>query len=237
MTLEEMCARVSERLGEGQSGPGSYATSEIIAALNEADRFFVFLTLGLEVTAPWTVPVAANFFHMLTYFPDWIVPLRLADAEGRRVRPARLEDLTSLDRAWLGTSGNPQRYSALGADFLVLYPHLVAEVILTVTYCRAPVPLTTMSQEPETPGEYHTVYVDYAIYRMRQVEGGQEFQKGLKYFDSFLDAAGRYGAYVRGRNLGSRYDKVPFELELFDKSKMLNLRPDLPPRRPVAAEA
>ena len=32
---------------------------------------------------------------------------------------------------------------------------------------------------------------------------------------------------MRSRNLGSRYDKVPFELEAFDRSKLLKLRSDL----------
>jgi hypothetical protein len=49
-----------------------------------------------------------------------------------------------------------------------------------------------------------------------------------------MEGAKHYAAYVRSRNLGSRYDKVPFELEKYDMSQLLKLRKDLmPERRPT----
>jgi hypothetical protein len=53
---------------------------------------------------------------------------------------------------------------------------------------------------------------------------------------AFLDGAKHYAAYVRARNLGSRYDKVPFELENFDASQLLKLRRDLVPSRRPSGE-
>ena len=124
----------------------------------------------------------------------------------------------------------PQRYNHAGDDFLSLYQQPAATgTTLQVTYARAPLALAADTDVPEVPAEYHPKLVDYAIYRMRQAEGAQEFEKALKYFDSFLDGAQHYGAYVRSRNLGSRYDKVPFELESFDRSGLLKLRKDLVP--------
>lgn len=225
-----MVSRVSARLAEGDSGPVYYPKAEIVAALNEANRFFVLLTLGLETTLPWAVPAAATFFHMLGYFPDWIAPLRITTSTGLKVRPSRIEDLCSLDSGWMASPGNPFRYCALGADFLALYQQPAAGgTTLSVTYARAPLPLVSDGDVPETPAEYHPRYVEYGIYRVRQGEGAQEFEKGLKYFESFLDGAKHYAAYVRARNLGSRYDKVPFELERFDTSQLLKLRRDLVP--------
>jgi hypothetical protein len=237
VTLEEMTGRLSQRLNEGATGPVFYPLAELVAALNEAHRFFVLLTLGLETTATWNVPAynpAAPFHRMLQYFPDWIVPLRIATAAGAKVRPARLDELTSLDPRWWNSPGTPSRYAALGVDFLGLYKQAAGGTTLHVTYARGPVALANLTDVPETPAEYHPRYVSYGLYRLRQVEGGQEFEKVLPELDAFLEGAIRYGKYVRSRNLGSRYDKVPFELEKFDRSQLLKMRKDLVPTRRAA---
>jgi hypothetical protein len=227
MQLSDMRTRVSQRLNEG-GAPVFYPAAEITAALNEAQRFFVFLTLGLEVTATWTVSAATAFTHMLTIFSDWIAPLRITDANGAKVRPVTLTDLASLDPSWRTSPGGPVRYASLGADLLGIYQQPAdGATALQVTYARAPVALAADGDVPEVPAEFHPRLVDYGIYRCRHVEGGQEFEKSLKYFESFMDGATKYGAYVRARNIGSRYDKVPFELQAYDRSKLLTLRPDL----------
>ncbi|MBV9448567.1 MAG: hypothetical protein JO345_21995, partial [Streptosporangiaceae bacterium] len=111
MQLQDMQARVSQRLDEG-AGAAFYPTAEITAALNEAQRFFCLLTLCLEKTATWSVPSygsngSSPFFHMLGTFTDWIAPLRISTAAGAKVRPARLEDLNSLDSQWWNAPGAP----------------------------------------------------------------------------------------------------------------------------------
>lgn len=240
MNLQLMYELVSQRLNEGtnQGGPTLYPVLEIIAALNEAYRFFVMLTLGLEKTVAWTVPAATTFFHMLTVsgdqFADWIVPLRITTTTGAKVRPARLEDLNSLDAQWISSPGAPYRYAHVGADLLALYQQPAGSgTVLNVTYARAPLTMSENTDTPETPAEYSPAFVKYAIYRCRQMEGADEFAKSLPLLGEFLDAAKHYGNYVRSRNLGSRYDKVPFELESFDTSQLLKLRKDLPPQRPA----
>jgi hypothetical protein len=235
MQLSDMRTRVSQRLNEGATGPVFYTANEINAALNEANRFFVLLTLGLETTANWTVPAATTFTHMLTVFSDWIAPLRIVSGTGAVIRPATLTDLAALDQGWFLSPGSPQRYVALGADFLGIYQQPATPGwVLNVTYAQAPAPLVNDTDVPAIPAEYHARLVEYGIYRCRQGEGGQEFQKSLKYFDSFLDGATHYAAYVRSRNIGSRYDKVPFELEHFDRSKLLGFRPGLMPGNELA---
>jgi hypothetical protein len=227
MQLSDMRARVSQRLNEAGT-PIYYTAAEINAALNEALRFFCLLTLGLETTATWTVTAATTFFHMLAIFTDWICPLRIMDSTGAKIRPATLEDLASLDPGWRTSAGAPVRYASLGSDLVALYQQPSGSgTVLSVTYAQAPATLAADGDTPAVPSEYHARLVDYAIYRCRQGEGGQEFEKSLKYFDSFMDGATKYASYVRARNIGSRYDKVPFELESFDRSKLLNLRPDL----------
>jgi len=128
-----MVALVSQRLAEGQDGPTFYPAYEIVAAINEAQRLFALLTLGLEVTRTWSVPNATTFSHMLGPFPDWIVPLRLQTLAGAKVRPSRLSDLSALDSQWIMSPGSPYRYAALGADLLALYQQPAGYSAGTVT--------------------------------------------------------------------------------------------------------
>jgi len=193
-----------------------------VARLNEANRFFVLLTLGLEATGAWTIPAATACHHMLTYFADWIVPLRIALVSGAKVRPAQIEELTGINPGWMSTPGTPSRYASEGCDFIALDRQPAAPLVVNVIYARAPLPLISDADAPEVPAEYHSRLVDYAVYGMRQGEGGQEFEKSLRYFDSFLDGAQHYGEYVRSRNLGGRYDAVPFELSKLDRKQLLN---------------
>ena len=229
MQLQAMEAIVTARLAEG-SAPVAYPTSEIAAALNEANRLFVLLTLGLETTQPWTVPPATTFFNMLSVFPDWIVPLRFTTSTGAKVRPARVDAILSLDASWTNSPGPPQRYAYLGSDFIALYQQPPVEgTILQVTYARAAVALVNATDTPEVPEEYHHHFPDYAVYRCRQWEGGEEFQKTLDGLNGYFDAAQHYADYVRSRNLASRYDRVPFELQKFDRSRLVRMRTDLVP--------
>jgi hypothetical protein len=204
------------------AAPVFYPALEITAALNEAQRFFCVLTLGLEVTATWTLTGGQTFYNMLALFPDWIAPLRIMDGLGVKVRPATVADLNSLDPQWISSPGGPSRYMSLGAGFIGLYQQHVGAGFLTVTYARAPVVMVGDGDVPEIPTEYHPCLIQYAIYRLRQVEGGIEFQKALKNFASFLSSAQHYGDYVRTyRNRGSRYDMPPFELRKYDLAALL----------------
>lgn len=166
---------------------------------------------------------------MIGVFSDWMVPLRIANAAGARVRPAQLQDLHSLDPHWQASPGVPVRYVFVGCDFLGLYQQPVATTPLNVTYVRAPIALVNAADVPEIPAEYHPRLVEYGVYRLRQAEGGSEFQKALPMLDSYLDGAQHYADYVRSRNKGARYDAVPFELRQFDRSKLAGARPDLLP--------
>jgi hypothetical protein len=235
--LSDIRARVSQRLDEGVTGATFYPTAEMNAAINEANRFFCLLTLCLEQTLTWSPSAGVTFTHMLGVFSDWICPLRITDGSGAKIRPATLADLSALDNGWTASLGSPQRYVALGADLIGLYQQPGAGAILTVTYARLPLSLVNDTDVPEIPAEYHPALVKYAIYRLRMVEGAQEFAKALPRFDEFLTAADHYANYVRARNIGSRYDRTPFELESYDRSKLFSLRPDLLPSTETPTDA
>ena len=221
---------VSQRLNEA-AGPTFYPTAEITAALNEANRLFCLLTLGLERTIVWPVAASISFFHMLqvqlagtNIFPDWIAPLRITNSSGGKLRPSRLADLWALDSGWPATVGTPSRYCHTGADLVAINAQFASLGSLTVTYARAPVALVYAGDVPEIPAEYHAMYVSYAIYRCRQAEGGQEFAKTLPLLEDFLGAADAYGKYIRSRNAGLGYDRQPFELSTFDRSLLTGVK-------------
>ena len=224
MTAGDMSNRILERLDEidpGSTAPSAVyygAGGEVMAALNEAQRFFVLLTLCLETTAAFST--ASVFQNMLGTFPDWLVPLRVSLPNGTRVRPARLAELDALDSGWQSANGVPARYGALGFDFFFLYG---TQGTVNITYARAPVPMVLATDAPEIPEQHHPDLVDYGVYRLRAKEGGQEFAKGLVYFNRFLDGAQKYGEFVRARNIGTGYDTLPFELALFDRSRLVKL--------------
>lgn len=224
MHLGSMVERVSKRLNEGATGPVAYPAAEIVAALNEAQRLFCLLTLGLETTQSWAVPAATTFHHMLSVFPNWLVCLRMSDATGKKVRPAGIAALDGLDSGWRSAVGDPVRYCALGVDLVALYRQPAAiGTTLQVTYARAPLAMAADADVPEIPEKCHQDLVDYAIYRVRQVEGGQEFQKTLKHLASFFEGAERHAERVRTRSVGLGYDKKPFELRRFDWRTLLKL--------------
>jgi hypothetical protein len=232
MQLSAIRALVTQRLGEASTAT-YYPTAEITSAINEGYRFFVLLTLGLEKTSAWTTTAATTFFRMLTIFPDWIVPLQIVNSSGVKIRPCRLEELSALDDGWISSAGTLSRYASLGVDLLALYKQPAGQVTLQVTYCYNPPLLVSDADTPLIPSEYHPSLAKYAIYRLRQVEGLEEFGKTLPLFDDFLAAATKYGNWVRARNIAGRYDKIPIELEKFDRSKLLKLRSDLVPQRKV----
>ena len=222
MNLAEMSQLVSERLNEADA-PTYYPSGEITAAINESYRCFCLLTLALETTVAWIVPPATTFFHMLTAFPAWIVPLRITNAAGAKVRPARLSDLWALDSQWVSSPGAMKRYSHNGADLLALYPQPPGGDLLTVTYATAPAALVEDTDTPAIPANLHIQLVGYAQYRCRQVEGGEAFARALPLFGEYMDAAEKYGAYIRARNIGAGYDRAPFELKGFDRSRLVGL--------------
>ena len=235
LQLIDIVNHASQRLNEGQTGPVFYPKAELIAAANEAERVFVLLTLCLEITAPWNVPAVTTFSHMLATFPDWICPLYVSTADGAKIRPSRLDDLTALNLGWLNSPGTVSRYCSVGVDLVAVYQQpAVIGTVLNVKYARSPKPLINDTDIPEIRPQFHPNLVDYTIYRCRQVEGGSEFEKTFPYLTRFLDAAQSEGDYVRARAIAGRYDKMPFELEKFNRSKLLGLRKDLVPNRKAA---
>jgi hypothetical protein len=209
-----MSSLVSQRLNEAGAAT-FYPASEITAALNEGLRFFTLATLALEKTSSWTP--ATTFTHMMTVFADWIVILRLSTASGTKVRPCRFNDLWALDATWPSSFGQVSRYVFAGADLVGVWGS--APTTLNVTYARAPVALVNAGDVPEIPGEYHIDLVSYAVYRLRQVEGGAVLASVIPLFDEYMASVKEYSAWMRARHLAAGYDATPAEFALADRSR------------------
>lgn len=226
MTVLELQRRTIARLGDdpdGQVAQMHYTPTEVLAALNQAQRLFVLFTLCLETTANFALTGTARY-HMLNTFGDWIVPLRIRNAVGKQVRPSRLADLAALDPQWSKQTGTPVRYTHTGFDLLQFYKH--DSTTIPITYARSPIELLSAypsnnAQTPEIPDRYQPALIDAAIPLLRTKEGQQEWKKVLPQWDRYLEAVDDLAVKIRARNKEQGYDTAPVELNRADWSRML----------------
>lgn len=231
MTTKEISDRILVRIDDSSSAPGSVLADanaalfpvppEILSALNQAQEEFALLTLCLEATADMTLSGGTPFSLPRSSFSDFLCPLRLM-VGGVRVRPSTLSDLDAWDDAWQNTPGTPSRYATLGFNFMAISPQPAIDTTASLTYARSPLQLVA-DAFPEIPEIYHQNLVEYGIYRVTLKQGAQGLERGMKYFNSFLDAATKCGDFVRAKSRAANYDVLPIELKLFDRARLVNL--------------
>jgi len=88
---------------------------------------------------------------------------------------------------------------------------------------------------PEIPEQYHQSLVYYGKYRVRLKEGAQGLARGVSDLNVFLDDMTQLGDWVRARSRAARYDTLPIELALFDRSRLLLKEPKPKPGKKAAA--
>lgn len=223
MTLAQMQTVLLTRLGDDPTLPITqqhYTPAQCTAAINMLQRLFVLMTLCLETTgSPVALVAGTAYYAMLGQFSDWLVPLRIRDASGKKIKPCRLADMVALDSNWSTRQGTLSRYALVGFDLLGIYKS--ATTTITVTYARCPVVLAAGTDVPEIPERYHTNLIDGAIPLMRTKEGMQEWQKTLFLWDRFMDAAAECAGKVKARNMEQGYDNWPQEMKHVDRSTLL----------------
>ena len=226
MNIGEISARIQDRAGDFEPTVRAYYTPrEIGKAINTCQNLFVFFTLCLETSGSLTTINNQTDYHILSTFPDWLLPLRVR-CIGAKVRPSRPQELAALDSAWRNARAVvPKRYTTAGFDYLAIYPTPSNAVDLAIDYARCPVQLpapdVSPTAVPEIPAEYHQALIDGAIPILRAKEGAGEWQKTLRLWSDFMDAVGKLAAYVRRRNIERGYDTLPPELQRFDASQWL----------------
>lgn len=227
MTVFTLQRRTLERLGDDPDADPAlmhYTPTEVLALLNQCQRMFCLLTLCLETVANFQLTSAARY-HMLDTFRDWIIPLRIRNASGARVRPARLADLAALDSSWSVRVGTPVRYAHTGFDLLSIYKQ--DSSLVPITYARSAIDLVSTypadnNVEPEIPERCHPTLIDGAIVLARTKEGMQEWQKVLPQWDRFMESAMELADKVRARCREQGYDAAPVEINRADQSRFLN---------------
>jgi hypothetical protein len=232
VTAAEIAGRILARIDDNANPPGSVVSDagpvppEILAAINEGQELFAFLTLCLETTSNLTLGATAPFGTIRGTLPDFLCPLRLS-VGGVRVRPATPAELDASNDQWQNTLGTPARYFTMGFNFYAITPQPVDDTVASLTYARSPAQLVDDGW-PEIPEQYHQSLVKYGVYRVKLKEGGQGLVRGQAELKAFLDDATELGNFVRDRSRAARYDTLPFELSLFDRSRLVG-RPKAKP--------
>lgn len=216
MTVADISARIITRIDDDPIAPVSTSAAEVLAAVNEGQQLASLLTLFLEQTAAF--PLSGTFYTPRSTFPDMLVPLRLT-VGGVRLRPSTIAELDAMNSGWQSVSGTPSRYFTLGCNFLGVTPQ--STVTAQFTYAASPA-LLGSGDTPVLPPAYHQDLVEYGVYRIRLKEGAQQLARGLGNLNTFLDSMTRLGDFVRAKSRAARYDVLPFELALFDRSKLID---------------
>jgi hypothetical protein len=229
LTTKEISDRIIARIDDDATtprsitpDPNSPVPDEVLRAINEGQELAAWLTLCLEKTAALTLTATSTFYLLRSSFPDFLVPLRLM-AGGVRVRPATLSDLDALNPTWQSwplVAGTQQRYFTQGFSFFGIAPQPVDDTAAAFTYAKAPA-LLVGDSFLEIPQAYHQAIVDYGVYRVKLKEGAQSLERGIKHLNRFLDEMEKLGSFIRARSRAAKFDTLPFELQLFDRSRIV----------------
>jgi hypothetical protein len=225
VTTKEISDRILARADDDAAGPRSIdpgsgpVPPEILAAINEGQELAAWLTLCLETTVNLTLTTNGTFYLLRSQLPDYLVPLRLA-INGTRVRPATLAELDARNPAWQSEAGTPERYLALGFSFFGVTPQPVEDTAAQFIYARSSAQLVG-DAFLELPEAYQPALTDYGLYRVKLKEGAQSLERAVRHLNRFLDEMTKLGDYVRAKSRAARYDVLPFELALFDRSRLV----------------
>jgi len=231
VVASEIAARILARTDDPSAITADM--EEVMSAINEGQELAALLSLCLETKATLPLEVGTTFGTFLAGHPDFICPLRLSIA-GERLRPMNLADLDALNDQWQATPGVPERYVTMGCDLYAVTPQPLSLTNAEFVYARSPRVMVS-TDTPEIPEQYHPSLVRYGKYRVRLKEGAQGLARGVKDLNLFLDAMQELGDWVRARSRVARNDVLPFELALFDRSRLMPAEPKKPTKAKAAA--
>jgi hypothetical protein len=217
MTCQEIINRVLARTDDANAIMASQ--TEVLAAVNEGQELASLLSLCLQKEVPFSLASGTSFGTFLLALPDYLCPLRLS-ISGTRLRPSTLADFDAENDSWQSTPGTPTRYTTIGFDLWAINKQPPALITADFIYARSPVVMTA-SSTPEIPEEYHQSLVKFAKYRVRVKEGAQGLSRGIEDLNRFLDDMTRLGELVRARSKAAKFDTLPIELQLFDRSRLM----------------
>lgn len=227
--MYRVCARIDEA---DPANPISVSNQEVLNAVNDGQMLASLLTLCFVKTTTYLL-TGTPWYTPRQTLTDLIAPLRIS-VNGTRLRPSTLSELDAWNRNWQTTPGTPARYATLGCNLLAVTPQSAEAA--AITYAASPVPLAT-TDTPALPGAYHQALIEYGVYRVRLKEGAQQLARGLGNLNIYLDSMTELGDWVRNRSKASHYDIQPIEMQLLDRSKLIDSIIARQARREAAAAA
>lgn len=221
MTAADLTRRVLELTGEDAANPVYYTAEVARQAINEAQRIFALLTLCYETTVEMPLSKATPWVSVRPAHPTVMVPLWVG-FDGVKLRPRTLREFDALSEEWQAFEGDPAAYCFLGAtELMAVYPQPAEDGTLRIVAATVPPAIIADDDEPVIPLEHHASLVDYAVVRVRAMEGGNELLGELWRMDRFLGAVASHSNYTGVRARQRRYDVQPFEMRRFDRAAFL----------------
>ena len=159
-TAESLISVLSMRLRDPQRT--ATTNDQWLSIISRAEALWNAVTMKVIVEGTLSVEPYSVVYSVNTVFPDCIRLITLRDGD-HTLWPLDAKGLRNMDPAWLRNVGaNPEQWSMLGRDLLLIHPAVEAARDLTVAYVQYTPILTTLQQELTMPEHEHAGILDLA---------------------------------------------------------------------------
>lgn len=208
MDFTALKLEVTRRLDESSSSPVFWTQAQIGESINKGLREIADATEYYE-TSDTIALTAATYAYDLTdstwSFSPTILSVRAChnDQTNRWMRPTTVKEMDRKYAKWETQVGEPDQYMLRGLWWLE-FDLAVSSTAGTVTvyYTALPTDLSSGSDTPGFPQEYHLALVDYALYDCLCQEG--ENTKSLYYYGRYKEREEGLRRYVQQRLIHDR---------------------------------
>ena len=213
MTYAEIKSETLRRCGEDPAAPAYYTDAEAGRAINSGYRIFALLTLCLETTTTVGLLAGEAFKEILSSGVTFLATLRVVNADGDKVQPGSMLELSARSSRWQSTEGSPLIYAMVGSSLMALTPQPAGAHNLAVLHAYIPAALTLDAESPLIPDEDHEALVHFAAHDLlSSKEGAGRLEDARTHWEAFVTMAQARIALVRARAHAEGYDRMPFEL-------------------------
>lgn len=190
MTLSEIRGDVFRRLGVPSDGSGYYTAAEVTAAINRALSLFSTISLSSVRTQDFSVSPAALLINPVATDPMFLLPLN-AYCSGE-MSMGTLRDVQARDpRFWTARPADPEVFVPLAPTAILLYPAPALGTTISIRYARVAPTLSSASDVPDVPAEFHAALADGAAVLCRAKVGYQGDTRSRIEWGRFMEAAQR----------------------------------------------
>lgn len=183
MNVGEIALRVKRQFGD-EAG-AQITDADIIRWANDAQREVAFSNNLLQTTATTAVVSGQDQYTL----PPDMLTLRSVRYRGRQLTFMAQPEAAKLVGSDSVTTGEPTHYSVF-ANKIDLYPTPTTADAddLQLYYTRQPAILTTTTDTPELPLQYHNRIVEYCIAQAYELDDNPEsYQQKMRQFQEGVD--------------------------------------------------